>query len=251
MKTAIIGYGIVGKATHYSVLGHDPGVDLFDINRPYIGSGLAHDTIFVCVPTANELDIAELKLLCQHILEQQPNALVCIRSSVPVGFVSKELVQYVPRVVYFPEFLRERYWHKDSLSANWIIGCSESVQARLDHIFHAKVPVYLGLAEVEILKMMANAYAAMHVVFANHIYDLSTEMGARYDIIQACHDSVKHRDQSYLAVKPDLRAFGGKCLPKDLEFLISSFEKNNITQTLFNSIRDDNKKWPITIRNDQ
>lgn len=251
MRTAIIGYGIVGRATHHSVLDHDPGVDIFDIDRPYIGSDLAHDMIFVCVPTANEADIADLKLLCQRILEQQPDALVCIRSSVPVGFVSNELVQYAPRLLYFPEFLRERHWLKDSLAADWIIGCAQSIQPRLDSIFTAKVPIYIGLAEAEILKMMANAYAAMHVVFANHIHDISAEMGANYDVIQTCHDSVKHRDQSYLEVTPKLRAFGGKCLPKDLEFLISSFEKSNVTQTLFNSIRDDNKKWPITVREDQ
>jgi len=45
-----------------------------------------------------------------------------------------------------------------------------------------------------------------------------------------------------------MRAFGGKCLPKDLNFLIDTFAKLNIPQTYFTAMKEDNQLWPVTVR---
>jgi UDPglucose 6-dehydrogenase len=251
MNIAIIGYGVVGKATHHSVLNNDSRVDVYDIDREYSVENPSYDLVFICVPTSNAEDLSLLKRLCLDILENHGQTCICIRSTVPVGFVSRDLRCHGNRVWYFPEFLRERHWLKDSLNATWVIGCLDQIPPLLDKIFRSNPRIVVTPAEAEILKLMSNTYSAMHVVFANHIYDLSEKMQASYDVIQDCHDLIKHKDQTYLQVSPELRGFGGKCLPKDLDCLISNFEKSKITQTLFNSIRDDNKKWPITVREDQ
>ena len=251
MNIAIIGYGVVGKATHQSVLDNDPRVDIYDIDRKYSTQDSTHHVIFICVPTTNDADLLFLKHLCQMILETHRETYVCIRSTVPAGFVSQDFKCYGNRIWYFPEFLRERHWMKDSSNATWVIGCLDQVSPLLDKIFRSNPRIVVTPAEAEILKLMSNAYSAMHVVFANHIYDLSEKMQASYDVIQACHDLIKHKDQNYLQVTTELRGFGGKCLPKDLNCLISCLKQNNITQTLFDSIRDDNKKWPVTVRVDQ
>jgi UDPglucose 6-dehydrogenase len=124
------------------------------------------------------------------------------------------------------------------------------MQQIFDRFCINKQATYVTVLEAEIIKMMANSFAAMNVVFANHIYDISTKLGARYHVVEAAHDQVRHRDQNYLKVTPELRGFGGKCLPKDLAFLIKTFEHHDISQSLFNGIQQDNNKWPTTVRID-
>jgi UDPglucose 6-dehydrogenase len=104
--------------------------------------------------------------------------------------------------------------------------------------------------EGEILKMMVNSYSALRVVFANHIYAVSQHTGADYDKIEHAYNLVEHSDQNYLKVNDHLRAFGGKCLPKDLQFLIETFDQLNLPQTLLTSTQNDNQHWPITVRKD-
>jgi UDPglucose 6-dehydrogenase len=250
MDIAIIGYGIVGKATHHSFLADCTDITIYDIDDPYQPANRQHDLIFVCLPTNDQSDVDCLKSLCLQILENDLDAVVCIRSSVPIGLVSQDLKQYSQRVIYFPEFLRERRWLQDALLGTWIIGCDASLHDVMDKFCTNKQAVYVTLVEAEIIKMMANSWAAMNVVFANHVYDISVKLGARYHVIENAHDQVRHRDQSYLRVTPSLRGFGGKCLPKDLEFFIRSFEQAGLTQTLFSSVQNDNQQWPVTVRND-
>jgi len=54
--------------------------------------------------------------------------------------------------------------------------------------------------------------------------------------------------ESYLEVNEDLRGFGGKCLPKDLDFIINTFNQLGLSQTLFDSVKKDNEQWKITVR---
>lgn len=250
MNIAIIGYGIVGKATHHSFLADRDDITIYDIDKPYRSGDQQYDLIFICLPTNNQSDLDSLQSLCVQILEHDDQVVLCIRSSVPIGFVSRGLVAYSQRVIYFPEFLRERRWSQDALICAWIIGCDDALHDVMDQFCVDKQATYVTTAEAEIIKMMANSWAAMNVVFANHVYDITTKLGARYHVIEHAHDQVQHRDQSYLAVTPSLRGFGGKCLPKDLRFFIESFKQLGLEQTLFSSVQHDNQQWPITVRND-
>lgn len=251
MKTAIVGYGIVGKATHYSVLLDSPDVAIFDINNIQELSQTMFDLIFICVPTANHRDTQELKRIGDEILSRS-NAYVFIRSSLPIGFIQANFPDYLDRIVYFPEFLRERKWKEDSAKMPWIFGCTNksTVEQLLKLANTDNQKIVLELAEAEILKMMNNSYASLRVVFANHLYDLSQSFDVDYSAIKNAFKSVEHRDQDYFDVNENLRGFGGKCLPKDLDFLIESFDHQQIPQMLFSAIKNDNKKWPITVRQD-
>jgi UDPglucose 6-dehydrogenase len=96
--------------------------------------------------------------------------------------------------------------------------------------------------------MFSNVLAASKVVFANHFYDLSQKVNADYNKIEDIYKHVEHHDQSYLEVSDHLRAFGGKCLPKDLNFLISTMKEMHLKETYFTAIKQDNEQWPTTIR---
>jgi UDPglucose 6-dehydrogenase len=92
---------------------------------------------------------------------------------------------------------------------------------------------------------MANNYYAMKVVFANHYYEICKKYDADYEVLlEAFYES--KNGQSYMEVNENLRGYGGKCLPKDIDFAIDVFRDCK----LFQSIKDDNQKWKTTVRED-
>lgn len=247
MTAAIVGYGIVGRATHLSLYQNSEDVVTVDADTVRDFDAAKHDIIYICVPTSTHDDLLELTALVRRFRSEAPNAVVCIRSSVPVGYISHDLADVNDHIVYLPEFLRERRWQQDCQNNAWVIGSN--------HGLHNKIPIQddrprytTGIAEAEVLKMMVNSYAALRVVFANHVHDLAQAYGAQYTSVEKIYDAIQLRDQNYLQVNPELRGFGGKCLPKDLDFLIGSFARAGLPQTLFDSVRDDNARWPTTVR---
>lgn len=249
MKTAIVGYGIVGKATHHCVLNNSTDVDIYDIDNISDFDKVVYDLVFVCIPTSSHSDLDALTTFVRKILDNTATS-VCIRSSVPVGFISQGFADVADRVIYFPEFLRERRWKEDSEIAPWVVGSTSEARSLLDSFAHGKELLFMTVTEAEILKMMVNAYSALRVVFANHIYSISQQLDADYATIERHYNLVEHKDQNYLKVNDQLRGFGGKCLPKDLKFLIETFSKLGIEQTLLTSTQVDNEQWPTTVRQD-
>ena len=250
MNTAILGYGIVGRATHHAVLGDRDDVDTFDLHNRQEFWTRTYDLIFVCLPTATQDDLGYVEHVCQRIAAEQPRACIVVRSTVPPGFISQRLANIHDRMIYFPEFLRERCWREDSQVGAWVIGCLPPTAQVLQDLAQDREVLIMTHAEAEMLKMMVNAYAATRVVFANHVYDLCQHLGADYAQVRQGYAMVNHQDQDYLDVREDLRGFGGKCLPKDLAFLIQAFDSAALRQTLFSSVRMDNFKWPVTVRQD-
>ncbi len=247
MSAAIIGYGIVGRATHLSLYQNSEDVVTVDVDTVRDFDVKQFEIVYICVPTGTHDDLLELTSLVRRLRGESPDTVICIRSSVPVGYISHDLNDIKDGIVYLPEFLRERRWQQDCQINAWVIGS--------DHGLHNKIPISkdrqrysTGIAEAEVLKMMVNSYAALRVVFANHMHDLAQSYGAQYSTVEKIYDAIQLRDQNYLQVTPELRGFGGKCLPKDLDFLIGSFARAGLVQTLFDSVRDDNARWPMTVR---
>lgn len=240
----IIGYGVVGKATHLGLLNsaavkyHDPAyntmiTDLHDC-----------DVLFFCTPTAEATDIEILIELIVKIKELNPNATIVIRSTVPIG-TCKSIQDIInDTVFYIPEFLRDRSWKADCQTNEIVVG-HESYEIPT-WLYEKKVNT-CSLEEAEILKMFSNNYAALRIVFANHFYELSKLHNSDYTKIADLYSKIEH-DQTYLDVTDKLRGFGGKCLPKDLDFIIETFVKSNLPQTLFTSLKRDNLQWPIHVK---
>lgn len=240
----ILGYGFVGKATHTGLLKNRHAI-IHDILLGTSKEDLKNSKyIFVCIPTSNDSDIERMIEEIVFLKNQNPSCQIIIRSTVPVGIC--KIIQTVIQdgILYIPEFLRERFWDTDCHRRPLIVGND-----------FAKIPEWLATdeiiecstAEAEVLKMFNNNYASLRVVFANHLYELSKATGSDYSKILNMYNSVKD-EQTYLDVNDTLRGFGGKCLPKDLDFLISSFQKLNLDQKLFNALKSDNRLWPTTIK---
>jgi len=244
----IVGYGVVGRATKLALFPEEQ-VNVHDLMYDTNLSCISDcELVFVCIPTSTTENIYELKSLCGDISILNPQIEIVVRSTVTPGFFS-DLQKIISNpVTYLPEFLRERYCLEDSINCKRMFYATNTDQSLLTNFnrFNYKLR-RLEFSELELLKMMRNNYHAMKIVFANHYYDLCKKYDVNYDNLLSAFNKSKN-GQTYLEVNDDLRGYGGKCLPKDIDFMIEEFGEE---VELFNSIKKDNLKWPITIRKDK
>jgi UDPglucose 6-dehydrogenase len=200
--------------------------------------------VFFCVPTDTEESIQLLKEEIGLLKSYNPSSVIVIRSTGPIGTckIIEELIS--DKIYYLPEFLRERAWETDCLHRPIIVG---SDKQPLPFWLYNEDCIFCSLEEAEIIKMFSNNIACARIILANHFYELSNAVGANYQEVLDAYLKVNH-NQNYLEVNENLRGFGGKCLPKDLDFLINTFARLNIPQTYFTAVKDDNKLWPVTVR---
>lgn len=242
----IVGYGIVGKSTHKGILNNADDVKIYDIN---IGGSVIENLknskyAFFCIPTNDHKDVETLIDEIKKLKALNKDCLIIVRSTVPLGTCEQIEKTINEKIIYIPEFVRDRIWEKDCVNRPIVVGHNniDLPDFILNDIF-----VSCSLAEAELLKMFSNNFAALKIVFANHMYDLACIKNANYNKVIDIFDQVMI-NQSYIEANENLRGFGGKCLPKDLDFIIDTFNRNNINQTLFDSIKNDNEKWKITVR---
>jgi len=242
MKFGILGYGYVGKATHKGLL-NDTKCIVYDITFASEKSTIySADTVFVCIPTNDNNDLTTLISEISDIKKHNPLCDIVVRSTLPIGACEK-LQRIVGNIIYIPEFLRERHWETDCLNRPLIVGY-DGVTAPLPPWLSQEKIHRCSTQEAELVKMFSNNYAVMRIAFANLFYDLSQSVGADYNKVKEMYFDIQHK-QTYMNVPghDGTRGFGGKCLPKDLDFLIESLESNNINQDWFKHIRELNKLW--------
>ena len=237
----IIGYGVIGKVTHEALFLSDD-VLIHDISMDTkITDLFGCDIVFICTPTDNESDILDIKGIITLFNNKSPNTEMVVRSTVVPDFFSG----CVGNLTYLPEFLRERVALSDAKNSQHMLYATNTRRSKLnDYEFSSKL-IEVSFSELEIVKLMSNNYYSMKVVFANHYYDLCQKLGVNYDNLLKSFEMCKN-GQSYMDVSESLRGYGGKCLPKEIDFAINIFEGAE----LFKAIKSDNAKWPITIRKD-
>lgn len=238
----IVGYGVIGKATHQAFFPEED-IKIHDISLDTNISDLFDsEIIFICVPTDNYSNLLEIKNIISSITHNSPKTEIVIRSTIIPGFFDFS----GGNITYFPEFLRERNAVNDAKDANILFYATNLEQSKLNNYNSIKSKLKrIEFSELQILKLMCNNYAAMKVVFANHYYDICKKYGADYNTLLNSFYQVRN-GQSYMEVNENLRGYGGKCLPKDINFSIDIFDDCK----LFQSIKEDNCKWKTTIRKD-
>jgi UDPglucose 6-dehydrogenase len=238
-KFGILGYGYVGKATHKGLLKDAKAIVydiMFDMPKEVIYEA---DTVFICIPTITETDIDivinEIKDLKQH----NANVEIVIRSTLPLG-ACEQIQKEAGNIVYMPEFLRERYWDTDCFKRPLVVGSDNSIPQWLQD----EEIKTCSTKEAELVKMYSNNFAVMRIAFANVFYDLAENVGADYNKVLDMYLDIQ-QDQTYMEVPghDGTRGFGGKCLPKDLDFLIETLDEKGIDQNWFKHIRELNKRW--------